>query len=461
VKILDLGLARLGKLVRGLAPGRMPKGGSSAALTPTGAVMMGTPDFLAPEQALDFHQADRRADVYSLGCTLFFLLTGQPPFPGGSVARKLLRHHQAEPPGVEEFRTDVPAAIGAVIRRMLAKEPDERFSSVVEVVDALETALPGALAPRAVRQPAIAEAAAPWPSPLLGPSGQAWLDSTPWEPADAPVSAERGRRRRWRPLLVPGFVLLAVAGMVGWLFWQLTGGATGRTAPTRSGGRPSVAAVGAIDYSRGFAGVRGLTYNRTAGIQGLRLRLIDGTHSAAGSAFTTQKVGISRFTTQFTFHLPRPPDVVDGFTFTIQGASPEACGSLGGGLGYGPDRKGGPVGITRSVAIKFDLHDNEGEGRNSTGLYTDGAAPTIPAVDLDGTGINLHTDHVFQVRMTYDGTTLKVTITDRSTGAVANQSYKVDIPRIVGGKSAYVGFTGGTGASTVTPDILTWTFTPE
>ena len=79
IKVLDLGLARLQ---------RGADGDLTSTLTPVGSVTMGTPDYLAPEQALDFHQVDIRADIYSLGCTLFFLLTGQPPFPGGSLRRK-------------------------------------------------------------------------------------------------------------------------------------------------------------------------------------------------------------------------------------------------------------------------------------------------------------------------------------------------------------------------------------
>jgi serine/threonine protein kinase len=62
----------------------------------------GTPDYLAPEQALNFHQADARADIYSLGCTLYFLLTGQPPFAGGTLAERLLKHQQTEPPPLEQ-----------------------------------------------------------------------------------------------------------------------------------------------------------------------------------------------------------------------------------------------------------------------------------------------------------------------------------------------------------------------
>src|SRR6516165_8352429 len=80
IKLLDLGLARLQ---------RKGEADLTAVLTPVGAVTMGTPDYLAPEQAIDFHHVDIRADIYGLGCTLFYLLTGQPPFPGGSLAQKL------------------------------------------------------------------------------------------------------------------------------------------------------------------------------------------------------------------------------------------------------------------------------------------------------------------------------------------------------------------------------------
>jgi hypothetical protein len=136
----------------------------------------------------------------------------------------------------------------------------------------------------------------------------------------------------------------------------------------------------------------------------------------------------------------------------LQGAGPTALGSLGGGLGYAT--------IGSSVAIKFDLYNNQGEGADSTGLYINGAAPTTPAIDLTNTGINLHSGHVFSVSMTYDGTTLVVTETDMSTGQSATQSYTVTIPSIVGGGIAYAGFTGGTGGLTAIQDILTWDYAP-
>lgn len=138
VKLLDLGLARLQRPV---------DGEKTSLLTPAGPVMLGTPDFLAPEQAIDFHGADIRADIYSLGCSLYYLLTGRPPFAGGSLTQKLLQHQQAEPPALDELRPDVPPALAAAARRMLAKEPRQRFQTPAEVADALTTALRQGVSP--------------------------------------------------------------------------------------------------------------------------------------------------------------------------------------------------------------------------------------------------------------------------------------------------------------------------
>jgi serine/threonine-protein kinase len=135
VKILDLGLARLRKA--DVRTDVLVTEWMTSLVTPMGSVMMGTPDFMAPEQALDFHAADVRADIYSLGCTFFYLLTGQPPFPGGTLAQKLLRHQQAPPPPLSHFRPDVPASLEEIVRRMLAKQPGQRFQAPGEVVAAL------------------------------------------------------------------------------------------------------------------------------------------------------------------------------------------------------------------------------------------------------------------------------------------------------------------------------------
>ena len=162
-------------------------------------------------------------------------------------------------------------------------------------------------------------------------------------------------------------------------------------------------------------------------------------------------VNVGTFTNDFVFQLTNP--VADGMTFTIQGVGPTALGQAGGTLGYGGFGK-----ITSSVAVKFDLYNNAGEGPNSTGLYTNGADPTVPAITLGG-GVDLHSGHVFKAHMTYDGTTLTMTITDQTTPAnTFTTSWPINIPATVGGSTAYAGFTAGTGGGTATQEILTWTY---
>jgi hypothetical protein len=146
-------------------------------------------------------------------------------------------------------------------------------------------------------------------------------------------------------------------------------------------------------------------------------------------------------------------------TFTIQNAGTTALGPLGGGLGYGPGAPGGTPGIPTSVAVKFDLFQNAQEGNNSTGLYTNGASPTSPAITFSG-GVNLHSGDVFRVHMTYDGTTLTMTITDTVTNATFTNAWTINIPATVGGNTAFVGFTAGTGGQTATQEIITWTYGP-
>src|SRR5262249_32709652 len=110
-----------------------------------------------------------------------------------------------------------------------------------------------------------------------------------------------------------------------------------------------------------------------------------------------------------------------------------------------------------SVAVKFDLYNNAGEGVNSTGLYLNGQAPTMPAVSM--TGVNLHSGDVFNAHLAYDGVNLTMTLTDATTNASFTQTGPVDIPTAVGGTVAYVGFTGGTGGFTANQQILSWTYT--
>src|SRR5262245_57852072 len=129
IKILDFGLARLAR-----APEEAVRsaGAPACALTGAGAVM-GTADYIAPEQAADPRSADIRADIYSLGCTLFHLLTGCPPFPDGSAQEKIAKHAVEPVPPL----TGVPAGLAAAVARMTAKDPADRYATPAEVAAAL------------------------------------------------------------------------------------------------------------------------------------------------------------------------------------------------------------------------------------------------------------------------------------------------------------------------------------
>jgi len=234
---------------------------------------------------------------------------------------------------------------------------------------------------------------------------------------------------------------------------------------TASGSNPSAVATGTFTITSGASGINygsgftstGLTFNGTAKLNGTRLRLTDTGTNEAGSAFSSTAINVQSFTTDFGFQLSSAS--ADGFTFTIQGVGPTALGPAGGGLGYGPDTPGGTPGIATSVAVKFDLYSNAGEGTDSTGLYTNGASPTTPALDMTSSGVSLLSGDVFNVHMTYNGTTLTMTITDANNSSQTfTTSWTINIPGTVGSNTAYVGFTGGTGGLTAIQEILDWTY---
>ena len=110
--------------------------GAGLALTATGQ-MLGTPDFIAPEQIADAQGADIRADIYSLGCTLYYLLSGGPPFPAETLYDVLQAHHSTEARPLDLVRPDVPVELAALVAKMMAKDPDQRFSEPSEVVEVL------------------------------------------------------------------------------------------------------------------------------------------------------------------------------------------------------------------------------------------------------------------------------------------------------------------------------------
>jgi hypothetical protein len=210
-------------------------------------------------------------------------------------------------------------------------------------------------------------------------------------------------------------------------------------------------------YAAGFqAGA--LSLNGGASFNGTVLELTDGGLMEARSAFFSTPVNVQAFTTDFDFQLLKA--AADGFTFTLQNQGPTALGSLGGGLGYGPSAPNTGAVIAKSVAVKFDIHSNSGEGTDSTGIYLNGASPTVPSTNLIPTGIVLSSGDKIHAHLAYDGTNLTLTLTDATANATATEIYPVNIPSVVGGNTAYVGFTAGTGGSSSVDEILDWSFTP-
>ncbi len=121
IKILDMGLARLtGKDEKSLTIDHNEN-------------VLGTTDYLSPEQALDSHNVDHRTDIYSLGCTLYHLLMGNPPFPEGTMAQRLMKHQIEEPKDIALVRTDAPPELLAICRRMMAKKREQRYQSAAEL----------------------------------------------------------------------------------------------------------------------------------------------------------------------------------------------------------------------------------------------------------------------------------------------------------------------------------------
>jgi serine/threonine protein kinase len=198
VKILDLGLARMTHTASEDSP---------STLTESGAVM-GTPDYLAPEQARQSHEVDIRADLYSLGCTLYFLLTGKAPFAGGNLGEKLVKHQLDEPVPVEQLRPEVPPEVAVIVRRLMAKKPQERYQTPAELEQAL----------RAGQRP-MAISAIPPRIPTADDSTMGFASITePPSTAEAVDSPRRLRQaasqRRWRWLdLAGGGVLLGMLGV--------------------------------------------------------------------------------------------------------------------------------------------------------------------------------------------------------------------------------------------------------
>lgn len=161
-KLVDMGLARLHQVKT-----------EGEDLTASG-VTLGTFDYISPEQARDPRSADVRSDIYSLGCTVYFMLTGRPPFPEGTVLQKLLQHNSDAPPDPRELNPDLPEELSEVIRKMLAKDPRRRFQHPSELIAELYL-----LAER-IGCPAPNPARPAWLAPPSTPRLSSWQRHLPW-----------------------------------------------------------------------------------------------------------------------------------------------------------------------------------------------------------------------------------------------------------------------------------------
>jgi serine/threonine protein kinase len=125
-KILDMGLARI-----------LQDTNDNLTLKYDDKSVLGTADYVAPEQTVNSHDVDIRADIYGLGATFYYILAGHPPFPDGTIAHKLLYHQTKEPRSIREIRPEVPEGLAMVLAKMMAKDPNQRYQVPAEVADAL------------------------------------------------------------------------------------------------------------------------------------------------------------------------------------------------------------------------------------------------------------------------------------------------------------------------------------
>jgi serine/threonine protein kinase len=193
VKVLDFGLAHFVRQEEARREGELTGSG----------VILGTADYIAPEQTSSGRSVDTRADIYSLGCTLYFLLTGRVPFPGGTVIEKMIHHAADDPPLIAGVRRDLPPALATAVHKMMAKRPEDRFQTPGEVVKALRPFVTGAtdqtvpLATAASESAPTVEAARAAANTLESPfEGLDVSDSLPAQPArPRPARKPPGSRR--------------------------------------------------------------------------------------------------------------------------------------------------------------------------------------------------------------------------------------------------------------------------
>jgi serine/threonine-protein kinase len=199
VKILDLGLARTAQIGKAKTP-------EQSALTLDGTVV-GTPDFMAPEQAQNTGPLDHRCDLYSLGCTFYFLLAGRLPFDGGTPMEKLLQHQLEQPYPLELLRSDIPKEVMAILQRLMSKAPEDRYQSAADLAAALRpfAAYSSDAAPSVAMSPAAETNSRPESTFRFEPSSKNAVTATPRrEPKQAII---------WI-LAVVGLMLIVCGGML-------------------------------------------------------------------------------------------------------------------------------------------------------------------------------------------------------------------------------------------------------
>jgi serine/threonine-protein kinase len=180
---------------------RFERGGQDDGLTQSG-MTLGTFDYISPEQARDPRDVDVRSDLYSLGCTLFHMLTGRPPFPGGTVLQKLLQHQEEPPPDIRALNPDVPPDLAAILAKLMAKDRDRRYQTPEQLVRDLLT-VAGSLGLRS-----------------LSPEGLVWMT------AASPST--------WERHLFWGIPALALALVVAGLVWWGRSPRSRRSCPSRA-----------------------------------------------------------------------------------------------------------------------------------------------------------------------------------------------------------------------------------
>ena len=231
IKILDLGLARIV---------REQNSEEDFSLTSDGA-MMGTVDFLSPEQGIDTKSADVRSDIYSLGCTLFTLLAGEAVFPEGTLVSRILAHREKPVPSIRARRNDVPETVDLLIQKMLAKSPDDRPQSMTIVAETLQQILSAnpvsdsssQLNATVTSEDAYLETLILANDPTVTDSRSRQIHETIRQPTPLPtasipklmpapkVTRDRRKKSRWGPIpIVTGLLVFIAVGVLGYIYFN-------------------------------------------------------------------------------------------------------------------------------------------------------------------------------------------------------------------------------------------------